>query len=238
MIVRLNKYLAECGVASRRKSDLLISEGRVKLNENIVFEFGVKVDTEKDIVYIDGEKIITQKKVYFLLNKPKGIITTTNEEKKRTTVVDLIPTREKIFPVGRLDFNTTGVLILTNDGDFSNHLTHPRNGIEREYEVKIEKPLTKEDREKLLKGVYIDRRKSKFTNISFSKRNVYSFVRVVTVEGRNHFVKRMFESVGYRVKDLSRIRFGKFTVKNMHKGESRILTEKEIKYLMKQDKAE
>ena len=148
MIVRLNKYLSECGVASRRKSDLLISEGRVKINGNIVFEMGAKVDTNKDEVLIDGEKLIARKKVYYILNKPKGVITSTSDEKNRTTVVDLIPTKEKIFPVGRLDFNTTGVLILTNDGNFSNHLTHPKNGIEREYEVKIDKPLDREDKEK------------------------------------------------------------------------------------------
>ncbi len=234
MIVRLNKYLAECGIASRRKSDLLISEGRVKINGKPVFEMGAKVDTDKDEVLIDGEKLLTRKKVYYLLNKPKGVITTTSDDKNRTTVVDLIPTSEKIFPVGRLDFNTTGVLILTNDGNFSNKLTHPTNGIEREYEVKLDRELSKEDKEKLLKGIYLDRRKSKFTSITFPKRNVYHFVRVITVEGRNHFVKRMFEHFGYRVKDLSRIRFGKFTTKNLRKGEFRLLTEKEIKFLMKQ----
>lgn len=232
MIQRLNKYLSECGIASRRKSDLLIQEGRVKVNGKIVFELGIKVDTEKDEILIDGEKSKAQRKIYFLLNKPKGVITTTKDEKDRTTVVDLIHTREKIFPVGRLDFNTTGLLILTNDGDFSNYLTHPRNEIEREYEVKLDKPLLKEHREELLKGIYIEKRKSKFVNISFPKENNYFIVRVITVEGRNHFVKRMFDNFQYNVVELSRIRFGKLTLKNLRRGESRILTEKEIKFLM------
>ncbi|MBK7106685.1 MAG: rRNA pseudouridine synthase [Ignavibacteriae bacterium] len=232
MITRLNKYLSECGIASRRKSDLLIQEGRVKVNGKIVFELGTKIDTEQDEVSIDGEKSKAQRKVYFLLNKPKGVITSTDDEKNRATVVDLIKTREKIFPVGRLDFNTTGLLILTNDGDFSNFITHPKNGIEREYEVKLDKPLLKEHREDLLKGIFIDYRKSKFVKISFPKDNNFSIVRVVTVEGRNHFVKKMFDHFEYNVKDLTRIRFGKLTLKNLQRGESRILTEKEINFLI------
>ncbi len=233
MIVRLNKYLSECGIASRRKSDELINEGRVSVNGNIVLELGTKVDVNTDEIFIDGEKLKAQKKVYYLLNKPKGVITTTLDDKHRTTVTDLINTRQKIFPVGRLDFNTTGVLLLTNDGDFSNFITHPKNGIEREYEVVIDKPLTQEDRQKLLKGVYLDKRKSIFASISYPKKNNYSVVRVVTVEGRNHFVKRMFEFLGYRVNELSRIRFGKITIKNIRKGEYRIMTPKEIKQIMK-----
>ena len=232
MIVRLNKYLSDCGIASRRKSDLLIQEGRVKLNGKTVTELGIKIDTEIDEVLIDGERIKAQKKVYFLLNKPKGFITSTKDEKDRATVVDLIKTKEKIFPVGRLDYNTTGLLIMTNDGDFSNYLTHPRNAVEREYEVKLDKHLTKEHKEGLLKGIYLDKRKSRFIKISFPILNNFKTVRVVTVEGRNHFVKRMFDHFEYRVNELNRIRFGKITLKNLQKGESRILTDKEIKYLM------
>jgi 23S rRNA pseudouridine2605 synthase len=232
MIVRLNKYLSECGIASRRKSEILIQEGRVKINRKTVYELGTKIDTENDEVSIDGEKIRTQKKIYILLNKPKGVITTTSDEKERATVVDLIKTREKIFPVGRLDYNTTGLLILTNDGDFSNYLTHPKNEIEREYEVRLDKPLTKEHKEDLLKGIYLERRKSKFVKISYPKENNFFVVRVVTVEGRNHFVKRMFDHFDYHVNELTRIRFGKLTLKNLPRGESRFLTEKEIKFLM------
>ena len=166
MKVRLNKYLAECGVASRRKSDELIAEGRVTVNGNIILELGTKIDTDNDEISIDGEKLKVQSKVYYILNKPKGIITTTSDDKKRKTVVDLIKTNKKIFPVGRLDFNTTGLLLLTNDGEFSNYLTHPINGIEREYEVKLDKELSKQDREKLTKGIYLDRKKKKVTQIN------------------------------------------------------------------------
>ena len=229
MKVRLNKYLAECGIASRRKSDELIAEGRVTVNGNIVLELGTKIDSDKDEISIDGEKLKVQSKVYYILNKPKGIITTTSDDKKRKTVVDLIKTNKKIFPVGRLDFNTTGLLLLTNDGEFSNYLTHPRNGIEREYEVKLDKELSKQDREKLTKGIYLDRRKSKFLTVTFPKRNNYFFVKVVTVEGRNHFVKNMFFKLGYNVKELNRSRYGKFTLKNLPRGAYRELTEKEIK---------
>jgi len=229
VIVRLNKYLAECGIASRRKADEFIKDARVSVNGKVVVKLGTKINTDKDEIFIDGEKLKVQDKIYFLLNKPKGIITSTTDNKKRKTVVDLINTNKKIFPVGRLDFNTTGLLILTNDGEFANYLTHPKNGIEREYEVKLDKELQKVDREKLLKGIYLDRRKSKFTNIVFPKRNNFYLVKVTTVEGRNHFVKNMFSKLGYTVKELHRSRFGKFKLKDLKKGEYRKLNKKEIK---------
>ena len=232
MKVRLNKYISECGIASRRKSDELINDGRVSVNGNIVIELGTKIDTELDQISIDGEILKTRKKVYFLLNKPKGVITTTTDDKKRTTVTDLINTQEKIFPVGRLDFNTTGVLLLTNDGELTNFLTHPKNGFEREYEVLLDKPLELEDKLQLLKGVYIDKRKSIFTKIEFPKKNNFTVVKVTTVEGRNHFVKRMFDMIGYRVKELHRSRFGSLILKNMQKGEYKIISQKEIKSIM------
>ena len=233
MIVRLNKYISECGIASRRKSDDLINDGRVSVNGKIIIELGTKIDPDTDQISIDGELLKTRKKVYFLLNKPKGVITTTTDDKKRTTVTDLINTKEKIFPVGRLDFNTTGVLLVTNDGELTNFLTHPKNGFEREYEVLLDKPLELEDRLQLLKGVYLDKRKSIFTKIEFPKKNNFTAVKVTTVEGRNHFVKRMFDTIGYRVKELHRSRFGSLVLKNMQKGEYRILSPKEIKIIMK-----
>lgn len=233
MIIRLNKYISECGIASRRKSDELISNGRVSVNGSIILELGTKVNTEIDEISIDGELLKKRNKVYFLLNKPKGVITTTVDDKNRTTVTDLINTREKIFPVGRLDFNTTGVLLLTNDGELTNFLTHPKNGFEREYEVILDKPLEIEDKIQLLKGVYLEKRKSLFTKIEFPKKNNFVLVRVTTVEGRNHFVKKMFDTIGYRVKELHRLRYGKFIIKNMRRGEYRIVTPREIKSIMK-----
>lgn len=228
MIVRLNKYLSECGIASRRKSDILIQDGRISVNRKIITELGFKVDTDNDEISIDGELIKSKKKVYFLLNKPKGVISSTKDERNRKVVTDLIPSHEKIYPVGRLDFNTTGALILTNDGEFSNFLTHPKNGIEREYEVLLDNELKIEDRHKLLKGIFLENRKSLFQNITFPKKNVFNLVRVITVEGRNHFVKNMFSALGYNVKDLHRVRFGILNVSGLKKGEFRIISKKEL----------
>ena len=130
--------------------------------------------------------------IYILLNKPRGVVTTTADEKNRKTVIDLINTKEKIFPIGRLDYNTTGVLILTNDGDFSFLLTHPRNQVPREYEVKLDKPLTDGDKESLTKGVFIDGKRGKFTDVSFPYKKDNHYVNVMSVEGRNHFLKNKY----------------------------------------------
>ncbi len=235
-LIRLNKYISECGIASRRKADELIAEGRVTVNGKLVAGLGVKINPEKDKVKVDGELLRWEKKVYFLLNKPKGVITSTKDEKDRTTVTELIKTNLKIFPVGRLDYNTTGVLLLTNDGEFANYLTHPRNKIEREYSVTLDKPLTKEDKEKLIRGIIVGGKKGKFTNIKFTNKQSPRRVKVVTVEGRNHFVKNMFAALGYTVKNLERIRFGKFTVSGLKRGEYKKLDPKEIKNIMNKNK--
>ncbi|MCF6271267.1 MAG: rRNA pseudouridine synthase [Melioribacteraceae bacterium] len=245
MEVRLNKYIAESGFASRRKAEEYIVQGRVLLNGKVVKNLSTKVDPFTDVVYVDDIKLKLKEKIYFLLNKPKGVITSTADEKNRRTVVDLIRTSEKIFPVGRLDYNTTGVLLLTNDGEFSNKLTQPKNKFKRVYIATIDKDLTEKDKEKLLSGVYIEKdkgkflsgvqtkkRKGKFTEISFVKENNYKIVKATTVEGRNHFVKNMFSSLGYRVNELGRESFGGVTVKGLREGEYRIFTYKEIKKLM------
>ena len=166
-----------------------------------------KIDPDKDIVRIDGEKIQIKKNVYYLLNKPKGVISSTHDEKSRRTVVNLIKSSEKIFPVGRLDFNTTGVLLLTNDGDFSNLLTHPKNKVPRKYEVKLDKELLNEDRIKLLQGIIIERRKGRFKKLKYINKKDKSLVEVECVEGRNHFVKKMFNSLNYDVRKLNRNSF-------------------------------
>jgi len=234
MIVRLNKYISSCGVASRRKSEELIANGRVTVNGDVTYKLGTKINSESDEVSVDGEILRTRNKVYYLLNKPKGVVTTTKDEKKRKTVTDLINTNEKIFPVGRLDYNTTGVLILTNDGEFSNFLTHPKNAIEREYEVLLDKSLSKIDKLKTLTGIYIDNKKGVFKNVSFPKKNNFCLVRVITLEGRNHFVKKMFDMLNYRVQQLDRIRFGKINVRNLQKGEYRLITSPELQRIMNQ----
>jgi 23S rRNA pseudouridine2605 synthase len=224
--MRLNKYIADCGIASRRKAEEFIKQGRVSVNNQVVMDLAYQVDESIDIIELDGEKIRLKKHLYFLLNKPKGVITTTEDEKNRKTVVDLIKTKEKIFPVGRLDYNTTGVLIITNDGEFTNLLTHPKNKVPREYEVKLDKPISEDDENKLLKGIYIDGIKGTFTKIKFPKKSRSNLI-VTGVEGRNHFVKRMFETIGYTVTALNRKSFAGVTA-DIPVGTYRTLSHNEI----------
>ncbi|MFC2082125.1 pseudouridine synthase [Bacteroidota bacterium] len=231
--IRLNKYISECGFASRRKAEEFILEGRVFVNGKRVESLSEKIDPYQDEIKIDGEKLLQKKKLYFLLNKPKGYITSTKDEKNRKTVVELIKTKEKIFPVGRLDYDTTGVLLLTNDGEFTNLMTHPSNQIPREYIATLDYPLEEPDKMKLLKGIYIDRRKGKFIKISFASRSNYYKVIVTVVEGRNRFVKRMFGALGYNVVNLDRKSYAGFCVKDIPVGSYRKLSYNEINDVVK-----
>ena len=230
-IVRINKYLSECGVASRRKSEELILQGRVAVNGKIITELATKVAPGVDNVTVDGENVSKEIKVYFVLNKPRGYITTTDDEKNRDTVLELVKTGYSVFPVGRLDYNTTGVLLITNDGDFANFLTHPSNNIPREYEVILSKPLTLEDKQKLLKGVYIDGKKGWFTEVNIPNMNSPKRVVVKAAEGRNHFVKNMFSALGYMVKNLNRKSFANIHVDDIPQGSYKVLDEKIVKAL-------
>jgi 23S rRNA pseudouridine2605 synthase len=226
-LIRLNKYISDSGIASRRKSEEYILQDRVSVNNKIINSLNFKIDPETDKVYLDGELIHPKKHIYLLMNKPKGVITSTSDEKKRKTVIDLVNINEKIYPVGRLDYNTTGVLILTNDGDFSNLLTHPRNNVRRLYEVNLDKPLNDNDKEHLLKGVYILGRKGKFLKINFPKTKNKKFIEIICVEGRNHFVKNMFNSIGYSVTGLNRKQFAGLTA-DVAPGKYRKLSQQEV----------
>ncbi len=232
MPVRLNKYLSESGIASRRKAEEMILQGRVEVNDNIITSLSFKVEPEKDTVSVDGEKIQPRRHVYYLLNKPRGVVTTTSDEKKRKTVIELIPAREKIYPVGRLDYNTTGVLLLTNDGDFTNLMTHPGNRIPRVYETILDRMLTDEDRDKLLKGVFIEGKRGVFTEVTFPRPKDRKYVRISCVEGRNHFVKNMFNTLGYTVARLNRKSFAGIEA-DIPEGEYRKLTIEEVEKLIK-----
>ena len=229
--MRLNKYLAGCGVGSRRKVEELILQGRVEVNNKTIIDLACQVHEETDHVKVDGQKLAIRRHVYYLLNKPKGVITTTADEKDRETVVDLIDTKENIFPVGRLDFNTTGVLFLTNDGEFSNLVTHPRNKIPRDYEVLLDKPLDDKDKEKLLKGIYLEGERGRFKQIVFPKKNHFNSVVVTAVEGRNHFVKKMFAALSYTVKSLNRVSFAGIYA-DIPVGNYRELTKSEIERII------
>ncbi len=231
MMIRLNKYIADSGFASRRKAEEFIIQGRVSVNKKIITDLSFKVNYNNDEVFIDGEKIEPKKHLYYLLNKPKGVISTTSDEKNRMTVVDLIKSSERIYPIGRLDYNTTGVLILTNDGDFKNFLTHPTNNIPREYEVKLDKSFNIKDKEKLLKGIYIKNEKARFTKIILPDKRNNKILEVTCIEGRNHFVKNMFGSLGYRVVALNRKSFAGIKA-NIPLGSFRKLSNDEIKKVL------
>ncbi len=233
MQIRINKYLSDCGIASRRKVEELIIQQRVIVNNSVVTNLSTKIDPETDSVKVDGEIVSAQKHVYYLLNKPKGIITSTKDEKGRTTVTELIKSQHSIYPIGRLDFNTTGVLLLTNDGNFSFLLSHPKHKVSREYDVKLDKELAEDDRIKLLTGVILDKKKSKFDTIIFLYRKNKSLLRVKCFEGRNHFVKRMFASLGYTVKSLNRYSFAEISA-DIPVGTYRKLSKTEINRITNQ----
>ena len=225
-IIRINKFLAESGISSRRKSEEFISQGRVAVNDKIILDLGHKVDTEKDEVTLDGERIRPKKNIYIMLNKPKGYITTVSDDRNRSTVLDLIKIKERVYPVGRLDYDTTGLLFLTNDGDFSQLLTHPGNRVPREYEVKLDKPLEESDKKKLLDGIKLEGKPGKILKLSYRNSNRKNLL-VSCEEGRNRFVKRMFGKLGYTVIELNRVSFGGISL-DIPVGKSRILTLQEL----------
>lgn len=232
---RLQKYMAECGIASRRKSEELILAGKVKVNGKVVKELGVKV-SEKDDIEVNGTYLRKEEKEYYILNKPEKTICSVSDDKGRITVVDLIDTKEKIFPVGRLDYDTTGILLLTNDGTITNKLTHPSGSIEKTYFVKCDGIINIDDIKQLEKGIILDgvkTKKSKAKIKKIDKRNRKSYVEITITEGRNHQVKNMFAAVNHKVLKLKRIKYAFFTLEelNLSLGEYRKLTIKEIKKL-------
>lgn len=232
--MRLQKYIALSGYCSRRKAEELIKEKRVRVNDNVITEMGVTMG-EDDVVFIDDKEIkVNEKKVYYLLNKPRGVICSSSDEKGRQTVVDLIDTNERIYSVGRLDYDTTGVLLLTNDGELTNILTHPSNGIEKTYLAKIEGILSKEDITKLKNNITIEGRKVKINHFKVRKTDYEkndSLVEITIIEGRNHIVKKIFSSLKHEVIKLSRIKYAFLDVNNLKSGEYRELSLKEVKKL-------
>jgi len=231
-MTRLNKFIADCGVCSRRKAEELVQQGRVMVNNKVVTELSFIVDPEVDQVFFDGEKIKPSEHVYFLMNKPKGVVTTTDDEKNRTTVMDLISSKQKLFPVGRLDYNTTGILIITNDGEFAQKLLHPRNNIIRIYEVKLDKELSYDDEKTLVKGVFIEGTRGRFISVDFKKAKDRKNIIVNCTEGRNHFVKKMFSTLNYTVEKLHRSSFAGIKP-DIPVGSYRKLTKDEIQKLSK-----
>ena len=227
---RLQKVIAQAGIASRRKAEELIKDGKVKVNGEVITELGTKVK-ESDRVEVNNKPIEKENKEYYLLNKPRGVITTTSDEHGRKTVTELINTEARIYPVGRLDYDTTGAIILTNDGEFANILMHPSNKIDKVYLAKLEGIIKGEQINTLKNGVMLDDILVKASRVKLKKVNKESNTSMVEItihEGKNHQVKRMFESVGFHVEKLTRERIDIFTINNLKSGEYRKLTPKEV----------
>ncbi len=232
--MRINKFLAESGVASRRSADKLIIDGVVKINGKIA-TLGDEVDVSSDSVKVNGKPInIVKKYDYYIMNKPKGYVCTVKDDKGRKTVMDLLPPNiKRLFPVGRLDYDSEGLLILTNDGDLTFKLTHPKNEVPKTYLVKTEKPVNTEDLNKLRSGVIVDgvkTKKCKITLVETTKTG--SKLHITITEGRNRQVRKMFEAVGNCVDFLKRIKIGDLKLSGLNRGEVRPLSAYEIDYLL------
>jgi 23S rRNA pseudouridine2605 synthase len=232
-IMPLNKYLAHCGVCSRRDAVALINTSKVKVNGTVATEPGYKV-LQSDVVEFNGKKLfVTKNLVYILLNKPKDYITTTDDPQGRKTVLQLIQkaTTERVYPIGRLDRNTSGVLLLTNDGDLTQKLSHPSYEIKKIYEVKLDKPLTKTDFDKILKGLILEDGAITVDSLAYADSKDKSIIGIELHSGRNRIVRRIFEYLGYDVRGLDRVMYANLTKKNVERSKWRFLSEKEIRLL-------
>ena len=230
---RLQKVIANSGYCSRRKAEELISSGKVRVNGLVVSELGVKVDGNDEIM-IGGKIISREEKEYILLNKPRGVVSTSHDDKDRKTVIDLINSDKRLYPVGRLDYDTTGALLLTNDGELTNLLIHPRNKVDKVYIAKVKGFFDKESALNMSRGVLIDGIKTSkcFVKLRrYDKKSDSSIVEVIIHEGRNHQVKKMFEAVGFDVLKLKREMFAFLNVNGLKSGEYRYLSVKEVKQL-------
>lgn len=230
---RLQKIIAHSGYCSRRKAEKLITEGKVLVNGKIITDLGTKVSYQ-DQISINGNNLKTEEKEYILLYKPRGVVTTTSDEKGRKTILDLIDTKNRLYPVGRLDYDTSGVILLTNDGNLTNKLIHPKNNIEKVYIAKLEGIINKEKLGILCRGVYIDNRKTakaKAKIKKIDKKKNTSIVELIIHEGRNHQVKKMFEKIGYKVIKLKREVFAGLSLSGLTSGKYRHLSIKEVKTL-------
>lgn len=232
---RLQKVIAHAGIASRRKAEELILQGKVTVNGEVVKQLGTKVGPN-DVVEVNGIKVEKEEPVYFLFYKPKGVVTTVKDDKKRKTVLDFFPeVTERIYPVGRLDYDTSGILLMTNDGEFANLLTHPKYEIEKTYIAKVKGIPTREHLKQLQKGVRLNDgltapAKAKF--LSADKRKNTAIIELTIHEGRNRQVRRMFEKIGYPVMKLKRERYAFLDLTGLNAGEWRPLTPHEVKQLI------
>lgn len=230
--IRLNKYIANAGICSRREADKLISDGHVKVNNKPVTEMGYKVN-KTDSVKVKGKLLRSEKPVYILINKPKGVLTTVSDDRGRKTVLDIFKGKveERIYPVGRLDKDSTGVLLLTNDGDLTKKLTHPKYNKKKIYHVFLNKDLEKEDAEKLVSGIELDDGFMKFDSLAFPDSKSRKDIGIEIHSGRNRIIRRMFAHLAYDVEKLDRVYFAGLTKKDIKRGRWRYLTDREISNL-------
>ena len=229
---RLQKVIAQAGICSRRKAEELVKDGKVKVN-NEVATLGMQVESS-DTITVCGKLIRKEEKVYFLLNKPRGVICTASDDKNRKTVVDLIKTDKRIYPVGRLDYDTTGALILTNDGELANVLMHPKNGITKVYYVKVEGKLLGDEIHTLERGIVVDNKTLKPDKIKFRKYDAstnVTYASVILHEGHNHEIKKLFEYINHPVIKLKRESIAFLDILSLKSGEYRMLNPKEVQKL-------
>ena len=226
---RLNKFISNAGITARRKADELIFTGRVTVNMQTVTEPGTKINPEKDVVKVDGEKVKPQTEfIYVVLFKPRGYVTTTHDEKGRPTVMDLIGLNTRLYPIGRLDYDTDGVLLLTNDGEFSNMMMHPRHKIFKTYFAKLDKPIEDNDERKLREGVMIDGKPTSRAKVRIIPNTGEQNIWISIHEGRNRQVRRMLETLGYLVQRLKRVEYARIGLDGLKPGEWRYLTPEEL----------
>ena len=230
--IRLNKYMANAGICSRREADEYITQGLVKVNGEVVTELGTKI-TRNDVVEYDEKVVTPERKCYVLLNKPKDCVTTSDDPNGRLTVLDLVKNacQERIYPVGRLDRNTTGVLLLTNDSDLASKLTHPKFVKKKIYQVWTDKDITEEDMQRIADGITLDDGEIHADAISYVSETDRNQAGIEIHSGRNRIVRRIFESLGYRVTKLDRVYFAGLTKKNLPRGRWRYLTQEEVNFL-------
>lgn len=234
--MRINKYIASCGVASRRKAEELIISGRVTINGELITELSTTVDETKDIVEVDGVPINQEeKKVYILLNKPEGYITTVKDQFDRPSVLDILKdVEERVYPVGRLDYETSGLLILTNDGDLTYKLTHPKHEVEKTYLAMVNGIISPEEKRRFENGLQIEdytTAKAKLKIVKADEEKNYSVCKITIHEGRNRQVRKMCKAIGHPVRNLRRIQMGRINIRGLEVGEYRNLTDEEVAYL-------
>lgn len=231
---RLQRVMASAGIASRRECEIIIQEGRVEVDGQIIVKLGYKVDPNKQEIYVDAQKLRIEQLQYFILNKPPGVVSTANDPSGRPRVIDLIDTRNRVYNVGRLDQSSEGLILVTNDGELANRLTHPRYGIEKKYHVQVDGQPKPGDLRKLKEGIYIAEGRVRASNIRFLKKaGTNSWLEIILDEGRNREIRRMLAAIGHKVRVLKRVAIGPLKLGELPKGAHRQLTPQELRALTK-----